>query len=107
MPSAAPIPTQLAQGMLARVLWAERVIGNAPIGAALIYAYFIDGRFRSAIEIAKLAKVSEDTARRQLTKLARIGRVEERVENRARVFRIDPALAQRAVDMCISATVPH
>jgi hypothetical protein len=96
-----PTPRRMAKGMLDRMLWAEHMIGSAPIAAALVFSYFNSERWLTALELSVIAEVSEDTARRQLRKLVRIGRVWERVEQRSRVYRLDPVLAQKAIDMCI------
>lgn len=103
-----PVPSTTMRGiavhMQRRAVWAQRMFGNVPVGAVLFHAYIADGSWLSAREVGEQAETSEDTARRTLTKLARLGRVEERVVDRQRVYRMDPNLANRIVEISLA---PH
>jgi DNA-binding IclR family transcriptional regulator len=80
------------------------MFGFAPLGSALIYAYHRDDRFLTAKEIAELAEISEDTARRHLERLVEIGRVEQRPCDRSRTYRLTDDLARKVSEALV--TVP-
>jgi predicted ArsR family transcriptional regulator len=94
----------IAKGALERQRWAQRMFGNTPIAAALLYAYLRDEDFLNADQIAELAEVSPDTVRRVLKPLVATNRVECRKENRVTTYRVHPAWAQQGIDALL--TIP-
>jgi predicted transcriptional regulator len=96
----------IANGILERQRWAQRVFGHNTIAAALFLAYVEGRRWLSAIELADLAEVSEDTARRQLAKLVQVGRVEERKIDRVKRYRLTHKIARRAAELALKGIVP-
>ena len=101
-----PVPlVNVAQAMLDRQLWAQRVFGNPTIAAAMFLAYLKDeDGWLSVQELAAMSELSEDTVRRTVARLVPIGRVYERIEGRQRLYRLSPEVIAKATE--VSLRVP-
>lgn len=96
-PTKEACPARTAAAALVSLKALENLWGNARIGTALVAAFYADKHPRSALEVAELTGLSDDTARRHLERLARIGRVDCTEGDRTRLYRASPALAERTL----------
>ena len=96
-PSKEGCPAKAAAAALVSIKSLENLWGNARIGTALVGAFYSGKHWHSATEVAELTGLSEDTARRHLERLARIGRVDCILPERTRHYRASAAWAERTL----------
>lgn len=87
-------------------LWALRMFGNVTVASALLFAWSRDQRFISAKEVAEIADTSEDTVRRTVQPLVRLGRIRQMIEGRTKLYRMNDELAEKAIQNISRRVVP-
>lgn len=74
----------------------RRMWGNAPLGLRLATAFYEDDPWVTAMEMAEGMEESEDTIRRKLDELAKIGRVKAMKRGRTTVYKAHREWAARS-----------
>lgn len=77
-----------------RKLW-----GDAALGLALVTQFYSDDPWTSASALAEASDLSEDTVRRKLVVLAKIGRVRTGKRGRVTVYKAHRDWAARTLDV--------
>lgn len=73
--------------------------GNSALGLALVTKFYNDDPWATAAELAEAADLSEDTVRRKLADLHRIGRVRTGRRGRLTVYKAHRDWAARTYDI--------
>jgi hypothetical protein len=99
-----------ARGFIDAMHHAIKLLGSpASVGMALVQAHYGDAPWITAQEAAASAQVSDDTARRKLVALVRIGRAQVRDHSQdeeagqARRYRIAPSVAESVMSRLVQA----
>lgn len=98
----------LARKILANGIYIQRMLGGKGlVGMTLIEAHFAGDPWLTVQQIADKSTMSDDTVRRRLATLVKLGRVKEKEDLGRKLYAVNPTIAKQIMArICERETVP-